>query len=82
MTSNLDKHKEIRKRKECTNSLIKYHKSIAKLSNILNLYDIPEAVLSPDVLERATIEFNLLKFHINRCKSNLTTEQINVCIYE
>ncbi|XP_011505049.1 PREDICTED: conserved oligomeric Golgi complex subunit 2 [Ceratosolen solmsi marchali] len=77
MTNNLDKHKEIRERKQCVNSLIKYHKSISKLSNILTLCDTPENVIKPDVLERAATEFNQLKFHTNRCQSELTTEQIN-----
>lgn len=78
MTNNLDKHKEIRERKQSLHSLIRFHKSISKLSNILNSCNTSEVTLKPDILERAATEFNQLKFHTSRCISDLSVEQTNV----
>ncbi|XP_058802585.1 conserved oligomeric Golgi complex subunit 2 [Phymastichus coffea] len=77
MTENLDKHKEIRDRKQNIHSLIRFHKSISKMCNILNSCDMTKINLKPDVLERAATEFNQLKFHTSRCKSELSTDQIS-----
>ncbi|OXU29997.1 hypothetical protein TSAR_008943 [Trichomalopsis sarcophagae] len=77
MTNNLDKHKNIRERKQSIHSLIRFHKSITKLCNILCSCDTLKVPLKPDILERAATEFNQLKFHLSRCKSDLSTEQTN-----
>ncbi|XP_014216039.1 conserved oligomeric Golgi complex subunit 2 [Copidosoma floridanum] len=77
MTENLEKHKKIREKRQSIHSLIRFHKSVSKLSNILSSCDASSVSLKPDVLERAATEFNQLKFHSNRCKSDLTQEQLN-----
>lgn len=78
MTSNLDKHKEIRERKQSIHSLIRFQRSISKLCDILNSCDTSNINLKPDVLERAATEFNQLIFHSNRCQSDLTKDQTKV----
>lgn len=80
MTNNLDKHKEIRERKQSIHSLIRYQRSITKLYNILSSCDTSNMNLKPDVLERAATEFNQLIFHSNRCQSDLTKDQTDVRI--
>lgn len=78
MTENLDKHKELRDRKQSIHSLIRFHRSISKLCNILNSCDASKVTPKPEVLERAASEFNQLEFHSSRCKSELSAEQISV----
>lgn len=34
-----------------------------------------------DVLEQAAIELNQLKFHMSRCKSDISADQEKVCIF-
>lgn len=33
-----------------------------------------------DILEQAAIELNQLRFHISRCKSDISVDQEKVCI--
>ena len=80
MTNNLDKHHTIRERKQSIHSLIRFHKSIQKLCNILSSCDEKKITSKPDVLERAATEFNQLNFHFSRCQVDLTKEQISVSI--
>lgn len=78
MTTNLEKHKEIRDKRQCIQSLIRFKKSLEKLTCILGSCNVLSVDLKPDVLERAATEFNQLNFHSNRCTSDLSQEQIKV----
>ncbi|KAJ8684177.1 hypothetical protein QAD02_019969 [Eretmocerus hayati] len=77
MENNLQKHVQIREKKQSVHSLIRFKKSLAKLSSILGPSDSPQIIYKPEVLERAATEFNQLHFHTNRCISHLSNTQIN-----
>lgn len=84
VTSTLNERCHIRERKQSLQSLAHVHDSIAKLSNILvkkraaDSKDEDQIKLDSDLLERAATEFNQLKFHISRCKADLTDARIDV----
>ncbi|XP_046424496.1 conserved oligomeric Golgi complex subunit 2 [Neodiprion fabricii] len=85
VTSTLNERCLIRERKQSLQSLAHVHDSITKLSNILvkkntsNSKDKEQIKLDSDLLERAATEFNQLKFHISRCKTDLTEARIKTC---
>ncbi|XP_012267688.2 conserved oligomeric Golgi complex subunit 2 [Athalia rosae] len=82
VASTLNERCQIRERKQSLQSLAHVHDSIAKLSNILvkkstaDQKKEDQIKLDSDLLERAATEFNQLKFHISRCKTDLTEARI------
>ncbi|XP_015595629.1 conserved oligomeric Golgi complex subunit 2 isoform X2 [Cephus cinctus] len=75
LTIALINHQRIRERKKSLQSLARVYKSIAKLSQILATSTTTAGSLKPDLLERAATEFNQLKFHTSRCKSDIAPIQ-------
>ncbi|XP_014225281.1 conserved oligomeric Golgi complex subunit 2 [Trichogramma pretiosum] len=77
MTNNLDKYQNIRDKRQSIHSLIRFHKSITKLADILSSCDKNINTSKPDVLERAAMQFNQLKFHFSRCQGDLSSDYIS-----
>lgn len=74
----MEKRHQIRERKRSLHSLIRVHKSIEKLSQILSSDCKEDECLEPDILERAATEFNQLTFHASRCKSEISNNHEKV----
>ncbi|XP_012215519.1 conserved oligomeric Golgi complex subunit 2 isoform X1 [Linepithema humile] len=75
ISTNLDENLKIRERKQSLYSLQHAYKSLKKLSSILSMETFMENPTKIDVLEQAAIELNQLKFHISRCKVDMSTDQ-------
>lgn len=72
---NLNDNLKIRERKQSLHSLQHVYKSLKKLSSILSMKTFMEHPTKIDILEQAAIELNQLKFHISRCKSDISVDQ-------
>ena len=81
ISTNLNDNMKIKERKQSLHSLQHVYKSLKKLSTILSMKTFMENPTKIDVLEQAAIELNQLKFHMSRCKSDISVDQEKVCIY-
>lgn len=81
ISTNLDENLKIRERKQSLYSLQHAYKSLKKLSSILSMETFMENPTKIDVLEQAAIELNQLKFHISRCKVDISADQEKVCVH-
>ncbi|XP_014468152.1 PREDICTED: conserved oligomeric Golgi complex subunit 2 [Dinoponera quadriceps] len=75
ISTNLNDNLKIRERKQNLHSLQHVYKSLKKLSSILSMKTFMEHPTKIDILEQAAIELNQLKFHISRCKSDISVDQ-------
>ncbi|KAL6266886.1 hypothetical protein P5V15_003714 [Pogonomyrmex californicus] len=75
ISTNLNDNLKIRERKQSLHSLQHVYKSLKKLSSILCMKTFMENPTKIDVLEQAAIELNQLKFHMSRCKSDISVDQ-------
>ncbi|KAG5327195.1 COG2 protein, partial [Pseudoatta argentina] len=75
ISGNLNDNLKIRERKQSLHSLQHVYKSLRKLSSILCMKTFMENPTKIDVLEQAAIELNQLKFHMSRCKSDISVNQ-------
>lgn len=81
ISTNLNDNLKIRERKQSLYSLQHVYKSLKKLSSILSMETFMENPSKIDILEQAAIELNQLKFHMSRCKSDISVDQEKVCIF-
>lgn len=81
ISGNLNDNLKIRERKQSLHSLQHVYKSLRKLSSILCMETFMENPTKIDVLEQAAIELNQLKFHMSRCKSDISIDQEKVRIF-
>lgn len=82
ISANLNDNLKIRERKQSLHSLQHVYKSLRKLSSILCMKTFMENPTKIDILEQAAIELNQLKFHMSRCKSDISVDQEKVRIFE
>lgn len=75
ISANLNDSLKMRERKQSLHSLQYVYKSLRKLSSILCMKTFMENPTKIDILEQAAIELNQLKFHMSRCKSDISVEQ-------
>ncbi|XP_012532234.1 conserved oligomeric Golgi complex subunit 2 [Monomorium pharaonis] len=75
ISANLNDNLKIKERKQSLHSLQHVYKSLRKLSSILCMKTFMENPTKIDVLEQAAIELNQLKFHMSRCKSDISANQ-------
>ncbi|KMQ97057.1 conserved oligomeric golgi complex subunit 2, partial [Lasius niger] len=75
ISTNLNDNLKIRERKQSLHSLQHVYKSLKKLSSILSMETFMENPSKIDILEQAAIELNQLKFHMSRCKSDISVDQ-------
>ncbi|XP_077256451.1 conserved oligomeric Golgi complex subunit 2 [Temnothorax americanus] len=75
ISANFNDNLKIRERKQSLHSLQHVYKSLRKLSSILCMKTFMENPTKIDVLEQAAIELNQLKFHMSRCKSDISADQ-------
>lgn len=81
ISTNLNDNLKLRERKQSLHSLQHVYKSLKKLSSILSMETFMENPSKIDILEQAAIELNQLKFHMSRCKSDISIDQEKVCIF-
>lgn len=81
ISTNLNDNLKIRERKQSLHSLQHVYKSLKKLSSILSMKTFMENPTKIDILEQAAIELNQLKFHMSRCKLDISIDQEKVCIF-
>ncbi|EFN61983.1 Conserved oligomeric Golgi complex subunit 2 [Camponotus floridanus] len=75
ISTNLNNNLKIRERKQSLYSLQHVYKSLKKLSSILSMKTFMENPTKIDILEQAAIELNQLKFHMSRCKLDISIDQ-------
>ncbi|XP_043497645.1 conserved oligomeric Golgi complex subunit 2 [Polistes fuscatus] len=66
---------QIKLQKQSLHSLQCVYKCLKKLSSMLSVDNYMESYAKIDVLEQATAELNHLKFHISRCRSDISVDQ-------
>lgn len=75
LSNNLSDDSQIKLRKQSLCSLQCVYKCLRKLSLLVSMDNYMESLTKIDVLEQAMVELNQLKFHILRCKSDISTDQ-------
>ncbi|KAG7197029.1 hypothetical protein KM043_017562 [Ampulex compressa] len=75
LSSSLSACKKIRESKRSLESLQHVYKILRKLSSMLSMNSFIESLIKIDILEQSAAEFNVLKFHISRCKMHISQDQ-------